>query len=337
MKTSQILGSCLVLSVCASVYGQNRVEQTEQFQRRQEITGPTLKLEDGATAPELYGGENQDVGPQRILQLRPRRTYFDVLVDSQFLWSDNVTLAGADKTESTIFVNTVEAAFAPTGLTLDGREIQPRIGVRNQWYNYGLTPGGNDAFLGTLDFEAQSVFAETRYRVADEWYLLLGVEGQRLVDQFDYSDDFYQEIQPYIGAQWFRALGDNKAITAAYRGAYHFSDTESFLPGVGDVNDRTTHSLTLAYVHELMPKLVLQPFYRFQYTYFTGENRFSGDEQRSDFLHELGASLGYHFTRNISLRTFAGYQVKNVDDEKSSLPDYEKLDIGAGATFNIQF
>lgn len=330
MKTTQILGSCLVLSVCASVYGQSRIEQSQQLQRRQEITGPALRLEQGENAPALYSGENEDVGPQRILQLKPRRTYFDVLIDSQFMWSDNVTLAGQNKSESTIFVNTFEAAFAPSGLTLSGRPIEPRIGVRNQWYNYGLTPGGNDQFLGSLDFESQTVYGEVNYRAGDQWSVLAGIEGEQLVDQFDYSDDFYQEISPYIGAQWFKSISQNKAIAVTYRGSYHFSDTESpFDPS--DVNDRTEQSLSFNYSQELVSKLVLTPYYRFQYTYFTAER------ERNDLLHDFGVILAYHFNRNVSVRTFANYQVKNVDDERSVLPDYEQLNIGAGATFNIQF
>ncbi len=330
MKKTQILGSCFALSLCATAYGQNRVEQSEQFQRRQEITAPSMRLESGTAVPELYTGENEDVGPQRVLQLRKRRTYFEVLVDSQFMWSDNVTLADNNKEESTIFVNTLEAAFAPSGLNWNGNPIEPRIGLRNQWYNYGLTPGGNDRFLGSLDFEAQTLFAEARYRFAGDWFALAGIEAQQLVDQFDYSDDFYSHIAPYFGFQWFRALSDTKALAASYRGSYHFSDTDSFF-APSDVNDRTDHSLTFSYSQELVPNLVLQPFYRFQYTYYTAQN------ERHETLHDLGISLAYHICKNASVRTFAGYQIKDTDDSKSVLTDYEKLDIGVGATFTIQF
>jgi hypothetical protein len=279
--------------------------------------------------PDLYAGEDKDVGPQRVLQLKPRRTLFEVVVDSQYVWSDNVTLANSNKEESTLFVNTLQVAFAPSGLLLNGHEIAPRIGLRNQWYNYGLTPGGNDRFLGSLDFEAQTFFAEARYRLADQWHALLGTEVQQLVDQGDYSDDFYREIAPYLAVQWFRPLANNKAVSATYRGSYHFSETESlFFPD--NLNNRTDHSITLSYIQEIVPKLVLQPFYRFQYTYYTEFN------QRHDLLHDFGVSLAYHFNRCASLRTFAGYQIKDVQS-KSFLPDYEKLDVGIGGTLVFEF
>src|SRR5688500_9042449 len=130
MKTTQIVGSCLVLSFCATAYAQSpRIQQSEQTQRRQEITAPAMRLDAGQTVPDLYPGENEDVGPQKVLQMKPRRTQFEVLVDSEFYWSDNVTYAGSNaEQESTVFVNTLQLAYAPRGLTLNGRDILPKIG-----------------------------------------------------------------------------------------------------------------------------------------------------------------------------------------------------------------
>ncbi|MFN7137706.1 MAG: hypothetical protein ACK4UN_00025 [Limisphaerales bacterium] len=327
-----LLGSCLFLSICVSYAQTPRVQQLEQFQRRQEITAPPMSLAPGQAVPELYPGESEDIGPQRILQLKPRRTYFEALVDSQFYWSDNVTLAGDNEQDSTIFVNTIQAAFAPRGLTSRDRDIQPRIGVRGQWYNYGLT-GGNDRFLGSLDFHAQTLFAEVRYSLAQNLQLYVGTDLSRLVSQSDYDDPFYREVAPYLGFQWLKPIGENKAIGINYRGTYHFSETRSFF-FPENVNDRTDHSVSLAYTHELMPRLVLQPYYRFQYTYYTEFN------ERHDYLHDLGLSLAYHFTNWANLRTFASYQIKDAGRGSvrfANLPDYEKLDVGVGATLVFRF
>lgn len=330
MKTSQLLGSCLVLSFCATAYAQSpRIQQTEQFQRRQEITAPALRLGETENVPELYPGESEDVGPQRLLQMKARRTQFEVLLDSEFYWSDNVTYAGENaERDSTVFVNTFQAAYAPRGLTLGGREVQPRVGLRSQWYNYGLD-GGNDALLGSLDFEAHTLFAEARASLAPNWQAYLGTEASMLFDQGDYGDDLYSEVAPYWGLQWFLPFAQDKVLSIGYRGYYHFSDTEAaFTPS--DVNDRTDHSLTFSYAQEIVPKLVLQPFYRFQYTYYTAIN------ERSDMLHEFGLAAAYRFTHWASLRTFVGYQIKEASS-KSFLPDYEKLDAGIGATLVFQF
>src|SRR4051794_17690526 len=67
-----------------------KVEATGRFQGQQERM-LNLKLDE--SAPELYPGENEDVGSQRILRLKPRRTNWEAVVDSQYIWSDNITMA----------------------------------------------------------------------------------------------------------------------------------------------------------------------------------------------------------------------------------------------------
>lgn len=335
MKFTQIFGSCLALSFCASTaaYAQSsRIQQSEQFQRRQEITAPAMRLEAGTSVPELYPGENEDVGPQRVLQLKPRRQWFDVFVDTQFYWSDNVNYGGsANELESTVLINTLQAAFSPTGITLRGREFLPQVGVRSQWYNYGLA-GASDHALDQLDldFEAQTIFAEARYAFTSNLHGYAGVEANRLTDQFDYDDRFYREIAPYWRLQWFWRLSDSKILSAAYRGFYHFSATETFAFLPSNLNDRTDHSFTIAYTQEILPRFVVQPYYRFQYTYYTEFN------ERHEYLHDFGLSLRYHFTNWASVRTFAGYQIKDSDGGVA-LPDYEKLDLGVGAMLVFRF
>ncbi len=302
------------------------VQQAEQLERQRQIQAPKMELKRGQLAPELYPGESEDVGPQRILRLKPRRTLFEVVADSQYFWSDNVLLAGANETESTIFVNTIQAAVAPSGLTLKNRDIAPRIGVRAQWFNYGLD--GSDNGLGVFDFHSETAFAEGRYHCGNNWHLSLGFEATRLTDQGNY-DEFYRELAPTWAVQKFFPIGHNKLIAANYRGFYRFTETDAlFTPR--DINDRTDHSLALSYSHELFPRFLAQPFYRFQYTYYTGSR------SRHDTLHTVGMTLSYHFAKWASLRTTASYEIKDSGDE-TILTDYEKLDVGLGASLVFRF
>ena len=54
------------------------VQQLQNNQIQRELQTPTTGLAVGTNAPELFPGENADVGPQRILRLNPRRIYFDL-------------------------------------------------------------------------------------------------------------------------------------------------------------------------------------------------------------------------------------------------------------------
>src|ERR1039458_7518970 len=123
------------------------VQQLQNNQISRELQVPVTGLVAGTNAPELYRGENEDVGPQRILRLNPRRTDFDVLFDSQFFFSDNANFAQEPASiASPVFVNTVQAAFAPSAVQFGSGKIAGAVGVARQWYNYG------DNRLAPLDF-----------------------------------------------------------------------------------------------------------------------------------------------------------------------------------------
>src|SRR4051812_17872662 len=114
------------------------VQQFNEQQQRRQLQEPIKSIAVSTNAPELYPGENEDVGPQSILKLNPRHTLFDVSLDSQYAWTDNNRLAENGKISTAYAINTVQAALAPSAYPLGGGQFAPRIGVRSQWYNYGL-------------------------------------------------------------------------------------------------------------------------------------------------------------------------------------------------------
>src|SRR5690348_7929115 len=69
------------------------IEQLQNDQITRQLQTPPPIFAAGTNAPELYRGENIDVGPQRILRQNPRHTYFDVLLDSQIFYTDNANFA----------------------------------------------------------------------------------------------------------------------------------------------------------------------------------------------------------------------------------------------------
>lgn len=77
-----------------------------------------------------------------------------------------------------------------------------------------------------------------------------------------------------------------------------------------------------------MPGGLLQPFYRFQFTHYTAENR-------DDYLHSFGLALYFPINKNISLRTFLNYDLLNTDGV--FVQSYNKIDAGGGINFSIRF
>jgi hypothetical protein len=123
-------------------------------------------------------------------------------------------------------------------------------------------------------------------------------------------------------------------FVAGYKGYYRVTDTTPaisvpFLANKGDVNDRTDHTLTLAYSQLVCPKVIVQPFYRFQYTHYTGSSR-------NDALNTVGLFIHYNVCKYASARAFASYERRDTDNHTLAA-DYDKVDAGLGVSLNVKF
>src|SRR6185369_930813 len=163
MRTIKILAGVFLYSLLLVGIGKAQptagtaTEQQQGAQRVMDQQQTMNALRTGTNAPEIYEGENADIGPQHVLRLVPRRTYFEVRADSEYLYSDNPLLTKQFfRRPGTIFVNTLNVAFAPPAYRLGEGRLSPTIGVQSQWYNFGL--GGPSLKAFDLDFEAQTAF-----------------------------------------------------------------------------------------------------------------------------------------------------------------------------------
>lgn len=340
--------SLVLAGLPCALRAQPSIEQLERTQREMQLQQPKmLNLSTNAEAPEMYPGENADVGPQRILRVKPpRRSWFEVVADSQYFYSDNAYLSDPNKVSTAILVNTIQAAFAPSAYDLWNGQFAPVIGYRSQWFNYDL--GGSTPGLDRLNFNAQTAFLSLRYQ-REKWFYTFGFDFTRLLDQERY-DEVYREYVPYIALQRTFPVNDNLLFSAGAQIGYHFTDipqarliipvtnaTSLVISPASDVNDRFDASLTLSMAWMIAPQLVLQPFYRFQYTYYAGFAQGHGIPEvgRSDYINSLGTTLTYYFTKNISARLFVNYEIKDSDFSKSV--EYHKLDAGGGLSLDVRF
>ena len=285
-----------------------------------------------ATVAGLYPDEIGDVGPQSVLRVRPRPVYFDVLADSQFYYTDNMLFQEPIQGRTvgaSVLVNTAQLSFTPPPVAAGNGSFWPRLGYRHQWYNYGLLGAGG--LRDQFDFDASTVFADGRY-AWNNWIFQAGGEYTRLLGHqpgyFDY-DQFYSEGVPRVSVQRAWAWNERAAFLAGYQGSYHFSAAPP-TPGRTDRqrNDRVDHALLLHFSYALHPQVVAAPYYRFQFSDYT-------HQRREDLLHSFGLSLGWFCTRNISLRGFVGYDLRESSDPLA--PDYRKLDAGGGLNLVFQF
>ena len=184
---------------------------------------PQPELRAGTNAPELYTGENADIGPQRILRVgtqnnAPRRKYLDGELDTQIFYSDNATYGNAhNRVGSWVFVNTAQAAFAPDPYDLGPGKFAPAIGFSSQWYNY------TDGKMNGLDFDAQTAFVNLRYLLG-YWQFNVGGNYTRLLNQPNYSLETYREWLPNASIQRTIPLTDKlMAFIVGDAVSYHFT------------------------------------------------------------------------------------------------------------------
>jgi hypothetical protein len=298
--------------------------QNNQISRELQTPAPILAV--GTNAPELYPGENMDVGPQRILRLAPRHTYFDALFDTQVFYSDNANYSqqpGA--VASVVFVNTVQATFAPPVFDLGAGKAAVALGYASQWYNYGNNQ------LENLDFNAQTVFLSGKYTVG-KWQIGAGVNGTMLFNQENY-DETYRELMPNLGVQRVIPVNNRMFFSVGDLVDYHVTEVPATLGRVFDVNDRFDNIASLTFTWQATQHLLVQPYYRFQYSYYLHDTLDTTD--RKDYLQSFGLTAAYYFNTKFSARVFYNYNRKQSSDPLA--PPYLEMNGGLGLSLDLKF
>lgn len=324
--------TCAVLSlIFAAVFSLRaqpvNVQQFQNVQQQQALQQSVPGWPAVTNAPELFPGENTDVGPQHILRQTPRPDYFDIFFDSQYFYSDNANFAASpDTVGSAVYVNTVQVAFTPPDTKLGEGKFAPAIGFVSQWYNY------DNSQLQSLDFNAQTAFVSGRYTIND-WQFGLGLNYTRLLNQSDYEHT-YQEFLPALTVQRFFPIGEKFIFTAGNQVDYHFTSVPQTPGGpCAEINNRFDDAITVTASWLATRRLTLQPYYRFQYSnYRYNTLQTSG---RTDYLDSFGMTIIFYISKNFSLRTFINYNLKRSDD--SYTPSYDEYNTGLGGTLNFNF
>jgi len=341
LPTTLIFGMSLAFALDdARAQVPGAVQQVDSVQQRRQIEQAARSYQAGESAPELYPGENADVGPQSVVVFKPRKTCFEGWADAQYFHTDNMFLNEHDKHGADVLVSAAQFALAPSPYELAGGKFAPRLGYRHEWYNFGLVSDKQvqaydfqaqslrQVRLNEFDFNAQTGFIDGRW-MRNDWIVETGFHYQRLLT-WPHFDQFYREAVPRWGARRIFRLDPTKALTIGYDGDYRFTGTALPPPSFNhDFNDRTDHSLSVAYTQSLCQPATVQPYYRFQYTHFTrGENR-------NDYLHSFGIALYCSITSQIGLRAFVGYDIMDTNSQLAQ--DYKKLDAGGGLNLTIRF
>lgn len=319
-------GALFAISLRAQPSAPTAIQQQQNFQQNMEQQKPLISLRTGTNAPEIYQGENADIGPQHVLRLLPQRTWFLARLDSQYLYSDNVLLTRHPTTAGTEFVNTIQAAIAPTAYKLGPGRFSPMVGYLSQWFNYEM--GGHD--LGVIDFNVQTVFASARYQLPENWTVFAEFDYNRFLSQSQDYQEFYHDFVPSAGVQRLFQVTDNSVLAVSLQGDYHSSRSAN---PPHNSQDRADGIFGVSYLWQITPRIALQPYYRFQYTYYRFDTMHNSG--RNDYLNSVGVSASYYFTPNLSLRAFVNDNINQSGDPLAQ--NYVEYNVGADLAWSFKF
>ena len=326
MKTFYNLAPVLALGMIAATAhaqiapGVAAVE-AQRVQQAREMQKPLFR----EIAPQLYEDENRDAGPQYIVLRKERRQWIEASLDSQFFYTSNVFLTEHNAIGSSLFVNTIQAGFAPTPWDVPNGKLGVRIGYRHQFFSYGLGTSAGPQ-LNNFDFDVSTVYSQVIYQFHDNWIGTVGLDYNRLLSPEQNGRAFYVEALPCWGLERRVPFGENILVSLAYQGNYHITRADGPMAGT---NDRTDQIIALTYSQQVIPKLIFQPYLRVQFTHYTNNN------SRNDLTSSVGTSLTYFLTDWASIRTFINYEMRESSDP--IVQNYHKLDAGGGLSATFLF
>ncbi|HZV35325.1 MAG TPA: hypothetical protein VFB72_12190 [Verrucomicrobiae bacterium] len=304
------------------------VDQVESVQQRRSMQEQAeLRYDTGETAPELYPGESEDIGPQSVLAVKRRRTLVEGSADIQYYYTDNVFLDHTARIRSGVMVSTAQAELAPTPFKIGNSEFAPYVGFRQQWYDFFQYRGHNPS-LKVYDFNAQTAFIGEEWRWKQNWQFGLGFDYTRLLTTESYRQ-FYSEYVPRWDATYFVPIGQKQLISLGYQGFYHFTHASQFqvLPQ-SEFFDRFDNAFLASFNWAPCDHVLVQPYYTFRYT------RFTRSIHRDDYLNSVGIAGYYYFCKYFSARLFTSF-----DNRQSNVTQarYHEYAAGAGADVTFRF
>ena len=330
MRARILLTLSLIGVGIAAARAQNpgAIDQVDNTQQRRSFEqSAQLRYETGENLPDLYPGETDDVGPQSVLSLKKRRTLFEGIADAQYYFTDNVFLDHSHRVNSGVLVSTVQFALAPTPYALGPGELAPRIGFRQQWFDFFEYKAENPS-LKIYDFNAQTAFIDEHWTFRNTWKFGAGFDYTRLMTTASYHQ-FYAEYVPRWDATYLLPISRKQVLSLGYQGYYHFTQAGQFqiLPNSTFFN-RLDNMFIASYTMLPCESLVVQPFYSFRYTTFT-----SG-VHRDDYLNSVGVGFYYFFNNYVSARLFTNFDHR---DSNVTQAEYHQFDAGAGLNLTLRF
>jgi hypothetical protein len=337
---------------------QMAIQQLESIKTREQtqaLSPSSLsKPAEEETLPQLYPGESQDLGSQKLLRQKPKKSYFEAFADSQFSYTSNALLSDTGPQDAGIWATTLSAAFAPQPFELGPGKLAVRAGYRQLFWIYDIKKENAPSGLNQNNFLFGTVFLSGRYSFLDNWGATLGLDYNRVLTgqagsdwqwsrlvEFGHWKETYVELTPNWGVDRSFNLSARWSGSLAYSGAYHFSsaDPQSAQQSTRRSNDRIDNALMASLMFVPTEQFMIQPFARVLHSAYTRSGAVDpaagNDSHRRDWTHSFGLNVMWMPTPALAVRATAGGEFRDSSDP--IIPDYSKFDTSLGLSVSIRF
>jgi hypothetical protein len=308
--------------------------------------------------PETYPGENDDLGPQKLLKKKKRKPLFDFSSDTMLTWTNNAlsvgerkTLASGAKTDpardSGVLAETLSLAFAPQPLDIGIGKLGIRAGYRQLFYVYNALQSSK---LNKNSFEMGTASIGSNLSFMEKWNASLGLDYSRILklsspsrspykhtlDGGDLQESFV-DWSPNWSLMRSISFTEKLSMLAMYSGAYHFTgmDPVDGTRDGGNRNDKLDSTLMTSLMYSINSKWMLQPSFRFTHALYTQPNEFG--VHRRDMTTSPGFSVIWTPTPQLSFRASVGGEFRKSNLNDGSAPDYKKFEAAVGISAMVKF
>ncbi len=312
--------------------------------RAQQATPPS------ATPPVAPGiavsPGDADAGNQRIAEKRTSPVKISVSYDTQFYYTDNVTLVapGSVKENAFIWAQTVSVRGEFNSIALGEGMLTPSVGLVYQRFYHGIGEDHDVSPLdfSSLDFDSYSLPLGLRYRFGANWEANLGVTTNAVYGN-DPSTNYHQILRshtPAISLRKMIGLSDTQILSLGTSVSYSVT-TADVSEGAfrDDRNDKTDYAVDAAYYY-LMGKWTLGPTARVSYSdylHWQESALATSGVNRREISASFGLSLSYALRPWASARLYSSYDFRKPQGNDEVDYSYTSKTLGLGLSLSAEF
>ena len=274
------------------------------------------------TPPSIGIGQS-DLGIQRPVEAKNTGFGYYLGFESKLYYTNNPASvnSGILKEPSGVWENALRNNFLLGAFDLGGATFAPMISL-----NYTKFTHFGDELFDNFDFDSLNLNFAGVFQFGQGWTIRPNLGLSFDLNPKEGLERQYHQISPSL------ALGKQFKIGKAqsfieWSIVQNFTDSAYVAPGVPDDKLDRFETALIWGVNIPFHNFEFSPFLRFGYANYSNQDR-------ADFLSNLGLELKYSFSHWFYLKLFANFSSRQSDEDTY---DFNRFDSGLGAALNARF